>query len=143
MQRISSYALDNRVPGLMQVKLRDLAVSEDTAHPFRPLDQDKRGAQRRRVLLSAMVVNREFNSIFRCQIRDVSDRGARLTIPESFLVPVGFWLIAISSGMAYEASLAWRRYPNAGVSLGEPIDLGEAASGMGRKLRAVWINAVS
>ncbi len=142
MQRFSPYAVRHGVPGLMLVGLRDTVVS-DSAHPLRPLDKEKRGAPRRRVLLSGLVVNREFNSIFRCQIRDVSDRGAGLTVPETFLVPAGFWLIAISSGMAYEARLAWRRFPNAGVSLGEPIDLDEATSGLGRKLRAVWINAVS
>ncbi len=112
-------------------------------HPFRPPDHEQRSAPRRRVLLSAIVVNREFNTIFRCQVRDVSERGARLNIPDSFLVPAGFWLIALTAGLAYEAKLAWRRYPSVGVSLGDPIDLDEPMNRLARRLRAVWIGALS
>jgi len=88
-----------------------------------------------------MVVDREFNSVSRCRVRNISDRGTKLDIPNSFLVPTGFWLIAVSSGLAYDAQLAWRRYPNLGVSLGEPIFLDPPTSSIGRQLRTVWINA--
>jgi hypothetical protein len=118
-------------------------VSGAAAHPFQEAQaQDKRSAPRRRVLLSAMIVSHDFNSIYRCQIRDVSDQGARLNVPDSFLGSAGFWLIALSSGLAYEAKLAWRGFPSLGVSLGEPIDLEETTSRIGQRLRSVWIGAV-
>jgi hypothetical protein len=101
-------------------------------------DEDMRRSQRQRVLLSALVVDREFKSIFRCQVRNASDQGAGLRIPDSLLVPEGFWLVAISWGLAYEARLAWRRYPNAGVLLAEPIDLQTPIDQIGRQLRDIW-----
>jgi hypothetical protein len=111
--------------------------------PFQLSAHDKRSAPRRRVLLSAIVVNREFSTIFRCQVRDVSQTGARLNIPDSLLVPTGFWLIAVSSALGYEATLAWRRYPNVGVSLGEPMNLDEPATRVARRLRNVWLAATN
>jgi hypothetical protein len=115
---------------------------EAGAFPFQTRTGDKRASPRHRVLLSALLVNHEFNTIFRCQVRDVSDQGARLNIPDCFLVPAGFWLIALSSAVAYEARLAWRRFPSVGVSLGEPIELEEPTSRIGGKLRSVWLSAV-
>ena len=111
------------------------------AAPFQLSRAEKRSAPRRRVLLSAIVVSREFDAVVRCQVRDVSENGARLVIPASFIVPAGFWLIAVSSCLAYEATLVWRKYPNAGVSLGEPVDLDEPMTRIGRRLRAIWMAA--
>jgi hypothetical protein len=90
-----------------------------------------------------MVVSRNFDSILRCQVRDASDDGVRLKVPDSFLVPAEFWLIAINSGLAYEGKLAWRRYPHAGVSIGDPVDLEEPTTRVARRLRAVWLSVVS
>jgi len=136
---LASYASGQTPESLVQLSFADGAAA---AHPFQAQTSDKRATPRRRVLLSALLVNQEFNTIFRCQVRDVSDQGARLNIPDCFLVPAGFWLIALSSGVAYEAKLAWRRFPSVGVSLGEPIELEEPTSRIGGKLRGVWLSAV-
>jgi hypothetical protein len=135
---LASYASGRDPASIVQLSFGD----GPGLHPFRVQPQDKRSAPRRRVLLSAIIVNQEFNSIFRCQVRDVSETGARLNVPDSFLVPSGFWLIALSSAVAYEAKLAWRRFPDLGVSLGEPIDLDEPTRRIGQKLRTVWLSAV-
>jgi hypothetical protein len=136
---LASYASGQDPECVAQLSFSDASAA---THPFQPLTGEKRAAPRRRVLLSALLVNHEFNTVFRCQVRDVSDQGARLNIPDCFLVPAGFWLIALSSGVAYEAKLAWRRFPSVGVSLGEPIDLEETTTRIGRKLRGVWQSAV-
>ena len=119
------------------------ADSGSMAPPFQQAPDERRRAPRRRALLTAIVVNNAFDGIFRCQIRDVSETGARLVIPASFLVPAGFWLIAVSSGLAYPAKLVWRKYPDAGVVLGEPIELDEATTRVARRLRAVWVTATT
>ena len=142
MQRaLASYASEQDPASIVQVSFSDGSVAGPAAHPFRAQPEDKRSAPRRRVLLSAMIVSHDLNTIYRCQVRDVSDQGARLNIPGSFLVPAGFWLIALSSGLAYEAKLAWRRLPSLGVSLGEPIDLDEPTTRIGRGLRSLWVGA--
>jgi hypothetical protein len=139
---LASYASGQDPASTVHVSFGAGSADAAALHPFRAQPHDQRSRPRRRVLLSAMIVNHEFNTIFRCQVRDVSETGARLNIPDSFLVPAGFWLIALSSAVAYEAKLAWRRFPELGVSLGEPIALAEPASRIGEKLRTVWLSAV-
>src|SRR5579864_8027405 len=99
MQRaLSSYDPEPDDGSILCIDFSEGAAGQSAAETFQLTAQDKRSAPRRRVLLSAIVVNREFDAIFRCQVRDVSETGARLSIPDSFLVPAGFWLIAVSSG---------------------------------------------
>jgi len=133
---LSSQYSAQELASLVEVSLDD--GSTDRLAWLSAQARDERRSQRQRVLLSALVVDREFKSIFRCQVRNASDQGAGLRLPDSLLVPGGFWLVAISSGQAYEAQLAWRRYPNAGVSLGEPIDLQSPIDQIGRQLRDIW-----
>jgi hypothetical protein len=137
-------ALASYAPGPDPVSRVQLSFGTDgeVANPFQARTEDKRSAPRRRVLLSALIVDHDFSTIFRCQVRDVSEEGARLNIPDCFLVPAGFWLIALSSALAYEATLAWRRFPNLGVSLGEAIPLEDPTTRIGVKLRGVWLSAV-
>lgn len=130
-------------PAARSILSMDFGDAAGAAAPFQLAAGDKRNAPRRRVLLSAIVVNREFDAIFPCQVRDVSESGARLAIPDSFLVPAGFWLIAVSSCLAYDATLVWRRYPHAGIALGEPIDLDEPTTRLANRLRRVWVSASS
>lgn len=119
------------------------AADGRTAAPFQVTTREKRSTPRRRVLLSAIVVNDEFDGVVRCQLRDVSETGARLVIPASLLVPAGFWLIAVSAGLAYRAALVWRKYPNAGVALEEPIELDDPATRIAKRLRAIWVTATT
>jgi hypothetical protein len=86
------------------------------------------------------VVKADFNGLFRCGVHDVSEHGARLKIPNGVLLPAEFWLIAASSGLAYEAKTVWRGYPNVGVSVGEPIDLHEPDTRAARRLRMLWMS---
>jgi hypothetical protein len=123
--------------------------AEGAARPFGPAPDrraqdrgtsDQRLSQRRRVLLSALVVRSDFEGMFRCGVHDVSDSGARLKIPNGHLVPSDFWLVATSAGLAYEAKTIWRGYPNVGVSVGEPIDLHDPATRAARRLRVFWLS---
>jgi hypothetical protein len=139
---LASYASDQDPASPVQLSFAVGATAGAALNPFLAAEGDKRIAPRRRVLLSALIVNHDFDTIYRCQVRDVSEQGARLNIPDCFLVPAGFWLIALSSCVGYEAKLAWRRFPSLGVSLGDPIDLNEATTRIGIKLRGVWLSAV-
>lgn len=139
---LASYASDQGPASPVQLSFAAGLAAGATPNPFLEPEGEKRVAPRRRVLLSALIVDHDFGTIFRCQVRDVSEQGARLNIPDCFLVPAGFWLIALSSAVAYEAKLAWRRFPSLGVSLGDPIDLNEPTTRIGIKLRGVWLSAV-
>jgi hypothetical protein len=149
MQRSLVPQDDEKPARFFQVSFGDRAPGAAEAQPFGPVDDrraqdrgttDQRRSPRRRVLLSALVVKSDFDGIFRCGVHDVSDNGARLKIPSGLLLPSEFWLIATSSGLAYEAKTVWRGYPNVGVSVGEPIDLHDPHTRAARRLRALWMS---
>lgn len=102
-----------------------------------------RRAPRRRVLLTAVVAYPDLSISYRCAIRDRSDSGARLKLPDGLVVPPQFWMIDVASGLAYEATTVWRRYPEVGVALASPLDLKPDVlpAGPQRRLRALWAEA--
>ncbi len=105
-----------------------------------PSDGEHRRADRRRVLQTAMVVYPDLRISFRCAIRDRSAIGARLKLPEGILAPPRFWLIDAAEGVAHDATTIWRRDPEAGVSLADPIDLKEPGHDLlQRQLHALWL----
>jgi hypothetical protein len=101
--------------------------------------RDKR-APRRRVLLTGLVVSPELDISFRALIRDRSEAGAKLKLPDATPVPHWFWLIDVTEGVAYRATAVWRRYPEIGVSLTEPMSLHVPGPDLQqRRLRSLWI----
>jgi hypothetical protein len=60
---------------------------------------------------------------FRCTIHDRSVSGARLQLPYGIVVPDQIWLVDVADGLAYHATTVWRRCPNVGVTLTDPVDL--------------------
>jgi hypothetical protein len=103
-------------------------------------DGGERRAPRRRVLLTGLAAYPDLSVSFRCTIRDRSANGARLKLPEGLVVPPIFWMIDVAEGLAYEATAIWRRYPEVGVTLADPIDLQHPERDlMQRRLRALWI----
>jgi hypothetical protein len=110
----------------------------------RPEKTEKVDAERRtprkRMLLTGLVVRLDQGVSFRCAIRDRSETGARLKLPTGAVAPNTFWLIAVTDGRACEATTVWRRMPDVGVVLGEPIDLTRAVEDLDhRRLRALWL----
>ncbi len=77
---------------------------------------ESRGAPRRRVLRSGRLAYGEGMSAD-CPIRDESATGARISIGAHPL-PRDVVLVCVSSGIAYEAQIVWRRGQDAGVRFG-------------------------
>jgi hypothetical protein len=77
---------------------------------------ESRGAARRRVLRSGRVAYGEGMSTD-CPIRDESATGARISIGAHPL-PRDLLLVCVSTGVAYEAHVVWRRGQDAGVRFG-------------------------
>jgi hypothetical protein len=68
-----------------------------------------RAAQRTRTLLQARI---EFNNgatTVDCTVRDLSETGARLQVPQSAVVPPHFVLFVPKHGRRYQAQLRWHR----------------------------------
>ena len=61
-------------------------------------------------------------------------------LPAGTLVPARFWLIDAAEGLAFDATVAWRRAPEVGVSLASPIDLTVPLhDSLHRRLHALWV----
>jgi hypothetical protein len=123
-------------PHFVEICFSDPAPANDTPYSLR--GEDQRSEPRWRVLLSALVVRRDFAMSYRCGIRDVSPRGARLKAPPGVLIPNDFYLIDIRDGMGFEAHTCWRHYPQVGVSVGNGMSLKDPTSLLARRLRALW-----
>lgn len=135
-RRMSDVSSRTGGAGARFAEISFLAADGTPANPFPTVDN--RTARRRRVLLSALIVDSEFNGVVACRVDNISDSGARLSAPGSLLLPTTFWLIAQKAALAYEAKTVWRRFPAAGVSLGPPIDLTAPTTETARRLRKFW-----
>ncbi|MFI4976343.1 MAG: PilZ domain-containing protein [Caulobacterales bacterium] len=109
------------------------------ARLFQRRPKDRRASPRRVVQLSAVIVTNDFKGAIHCRVQNLSQGGAGLRVPECLVLPSTFWLIVVPEGQAYAATTAWRRFPNVGVSLGEPVDLHEATTTAARTLRTLWL----
>jgi hypothetical protein len=92
------------------------------------------------VLFGGLVAYPDLGVSFRCAIRDCTETGARLKLPDGMVVPGRFWVIETNEGLAHDAVPIWRRYPEVGVSFTDAIDLSRAGEELlQRQLRALWI----
>jgi hypothetical protein len=104
----------------------------------RPPTPGRRAAPRRRVLLTALVVDLASDTVISCRIENVSDIGARIRLAEPRFLPPTFWLIAMTSGLAYRATTKWRQDERLGVEVGPSVDLAEATGKSERHLQTIW-----
>jgi hypothetical protein len=104
----------------------------------RPPSEGRRSSPRRRVLLSAIIVDLEADAVVACRVDNVSDNGARLKLAERRFLPATFWLITLTSGLAFRAKTIWREDDRLGVEVGEPVDLQDPASASERRLQKIW-----
>jgi hypothetical protein len=142
MQRKVMLDSDLRVrPRLVDFCFSDPEPANDTPYTLR--GEDQRAEPRWRVLLSALVVRHDFSLSYRCGIRDISPRGARLKVPAGVLIPSEFYLINIRDGEAFEAHTCWRHYPQVGVSVGNGMDLKQPFNVLARRLRSLWVPVAS
>jgi hypothetical protein len=75
----------------------------------------RRGAVRQRVLKPAKIARMDAKSLVDCQLRDVSETGARLRCAALSMVPNDFYLIFPTEGVRRQARVAWRRGEEIGV----------------------------
>lgn len=74
-----------------------------------------------------------------CIIRNLTEAGAMLRIPDGQPVPETFTLLHIPGGMAFEAKLSWRRGDLAGAEFRSRQDLKGEVGEDYRALRHVWV----
>lgn len=88
--------------------------------PFSDIDRNpppeqRRGAARHRVLKPAKIARIDAKSLVDCQLRDISETGARLRCAALAAVPNDFYLVFPTEGMRRLAKVCWRRGEEIGV----------------------------
>lgn len=104
----------------------------------RPATLGRRTSRRRKVLLTALVVDLDTETVVSCRVENVSDSGARIKLAERRFLPPAFWLIAVTAGLAYEATTIWREDDRLGIEVGEAVDLNDPLNRTERQLQKIW-----
>ena len=84
------------------------------------LSEERRRHARRRVLKGALVAFDAHNSVFECQVRDLSDEGAKLTLGSTLGVPDHFDLLIPSQQRIAPARIVWRTEHELGAAITGP-----------------------
>jgi hypothetical protein len=84
---------------------------------------EKRPLRRRRVLLGGIVTFLEGAVHFDCTIRDLTEAGARITVPRNQPMPSHIHLINMRDRIAYESHVAWNTGREAGLTFRKTIPL--------------------
>jgi hypothetical protein len=119
----------------------DRRKGQAPGYPYRPPTLGRRQSRRQRVLLAGLIVDIEAETVIRCRVDNVSATGARLRVPDRQFLPARFWLIAVTAGLAYRASIARRDGDRLGVSVDSPLDLNEAVGRSETRLRSLWMRS--
>jgi hypothetical protein len=99
----------------------------------------RRASRRRRVLLSALIVDLTKESVLACRVENVSAQGACLKLTERRFLPATYWLIAVKAGVAFPAKTIWREDDRLGIEVtGDAVDLQDATGASERRLQAIW-----
>ena len=78
---------------------------------------ERRGALRRRVLKGATLSFNRGYSAFECVVRNRSDGGAKLSLAETFALPITFRLTIAGEAQTHTAHVVWRGLDQVGVRL--------------------------
>ena len=98
-----------------------------------------RNKPRKRVLLGGCVVYSSGSHHFNCSIRDISDAGARVSIPENQLCPDRVHLIDISRQIAYDGSVIWRKRREIGIKFERSFPVAGPPHASLASLRRIWV----
>lgn len=113
----------------------------DTENKGRPPLADRRPNPRRKVLFGAAALSIIRHDAMACQVRDLSDNGAKISVASTAILPHDFYLIIHRSQRAYRAKAVWRRGDEAGLAFIDAIDLTlDLPPGL-HYLRHAWQNA--
>jgi hypothetical protein len=96
---------------------------------------------RRLALLSGKLVYGEHQLTLDCTIRDCSERGARVRLFAAEPLPGRLWFLNLSAGVAYDAQIVWRRFPDIGLVFLEKVDFGQTDTPEARVLHRLMAEA--
>src|SRR5690348_8656364 len=106
--------------------------------PELPPTAERRPERRRRTLLGGRVSYDSGAHVFDCTIRDLSESGARITVPGQQPIASQVYLINIRDRIVYEAVVVWNRGGQAGLSFRRKLPIAELADESLHYLKRLW-----
>ena len=104
-----------------------------------PNGTERRAVLRRRTLLRGRICFGPHHVItVDCGIRNLSEHGAQVRLPPQQALPGEFTLLHINEGLAFDASVIWRRGDLVGLRFTGSHNLKDGADDEFRSLRAIW-----
>lgn len=103
----------------------------------RPLER-RRDPPRQRALLAGKLANDDATATLDCVIRNISADGAMVETATPQLIPNQLHLVQVKEGVAWDATVIWRRGARIGLKLGDRHDLRETTEKQLKVLRAIW-----
>ena len=76
---------------------------------------ERRPVPRKRVLLGGVAAYENGSYSLKCQIRDLNDKGARITVSSRQALPEELYLIIMRDHLVHKARLIWRKGEQAGL----------------------------
>jgi hypothetical protein len=102
--------------------------------------QERRKPSRKRVVLRGKVVYDEGRYTLDCLIRDLTPKGAKITVQKGVSMPTHVYLIDIPSGIAYGAEVTWIRTPVFGLKFLRTHRLTDTLEKELQYLTRFWLN---
>jgi PilZ domain-containing protein len=93
---------------------------------------------RARSLMSGKVIVGDGQMSIDCVIRNLSSRGARVTVPRSIDLPAAVGLLIVREALFCEAMVAWRKGDQTGLAFRTRHDLRKDTDPSRRGVRALW-----
>jgi hypothetical protein len=93
---------------------------------------------RARSLMSGKVIVGDCEMSIDCVIRNLSSRGARVTVPRSIDLPADTGLMIVREALFCEAKVAWRNGDQTGLTFRARHDLRKDTDPSRRGIRALW-----
>ncbi|HEY2835980.1 MAG TPA: PilZ domain-containing protein [Rhizomicrobium sp.] len=87
---------------------------------------ERRPMPRRRVLLGGVAAYEDGAYTLNCQIRDLNEKGARITVSGRQSLPEELYLVIMRDHMAHKARLVWRKGDEAGLQFVTSEDIRRA-----------------
>jgi hypothetical protein len=114
-----------------------LALLNSADLPPRVVD-DRRTGRKRTLLAGRVIYGGEVKSVRDCMIRDLSEKGAKITLGRGECVPTRVILMDRRSATAFEARVTWIKAPDFGLSFLQAYKLeGEIPAEL-KFLKRIW-----
>ena len=116
-----------------------------SSYPSRELlpHVERRPERRRRSFLAGRVTFDDGTQVFDCAIRDLTGRGARITVPEHQMIPPRFHLISMRERVVHECAVVWMKDGEAGLSFLKTVPLGDLTGTRLDYMRTLWLERAS